>query len=198
MDRKGTKKLIPLAKNLRKEMTKEERKLWFQFLRQYPTRFYRQKVLGKYIADFYCAKAKLVVELDGSQHYEELGQEKDAARTHYLEGYDLKVLRIANNQVTENFEGVCTYIDWAVKQRIEDGGTSPQSQCVHWDRPKTPCTGELIRCGDDVTTPQSSALRETAADSSPYTGELIRCGDDVTTPQSASLTDPRPLTQGSL
>ena len=200
MDRKGTKKLVPLARNLRREMTKEERKLWFQFLRKYPVRFYRQKVLGRYIADFYCAKAGLVVELDGSQHYEELGQEKDAARTHYLEGYDLKVLRIANNQVTENFEGVCTYIDWAVKQRIEDGGTTPQALCArpktpctgelengeepgnnpsvsYADRPKTPCTGELIRCGDDVTTPQSSAFRETAADSSPYTGELIRKED---------------------
>ena len=101
-------------------MTREERKLWYQFLRLYPVRFYRQKVLGRYIADFYCAKAKLVIELDGSQHYEEEGQEKDALRTRYLEGYDLKVLRIANNQVTENFEGVCSYIDRIVKQRIGD------------------------------------------------------------------------------
>ena len=120
MDRKGNRELVPLARNLRKEMTREERKLWYQFLRLYPVRFYRQKVLGRYIADFYCAKAKLVIELDGSQHYEEKGQEKDALRTRYLEGYDLKVLRIANNQVTENFEGVCSYIDRIVKQRIGD------------------------------------------------------------------------------
>ena len=165
MDRKGTKKLVPLARNLRREMTKEERKLWYQFLRSYPVRFYRQKVLGKYIADFYCAKAKLVVELDGSQHYEEAGQEKDAARTQYLEGYDLEVLRIANNQLKENFEGVCAYIDLIVKQRVEGGATTPQSQCAHWD--SSPCTGELIRKVDERgTTPQ--ALRA----SSPYTGEL--------------------------
>ena len=172
MDRKGTKKLVPLARNLRREMTKEERKLWFQFLRNYPVRFYRQKVLGRYIADFYCAKAGLVVELDGSQHYEELGQEKDAARTRYLEGYDLKVLRIANNQVTENFESVCTYIDWIVKQRIKDGGTSPQSSALHEtaaDRPKTPCTGELENGEEPGNNPSVSF-----ADSSPCTGELIR------------------------
>ena len=120
MDRKGNRELVPLARNLRREMTREERKLWYQFLRLYPVRFYRQKVLGRYIADFYCAKAKLVIEFDGSQHYEEEGQEKEALRTRYLEGYDLKVLRIANNQVTENFEGVCSYIDRIVKQRIGD------------------------------------------------------------------------------
>ena len=169
MDRKGNPELVPLARNLRKEMTREERKLWYQFLRHYPVRFYRQKVLGKYIADFYCAKAKLVIELDGSQHYEEQGQEKDAFRTQYLEGYELEVLRIANNQLTENFEGVCTYIDWVVKQRVGENGTSPQT--LH---AMTPCTGELMENRDDITTPQSSALRETAADSSPCAGEPIR------------------------
>ena len=145
MDRKGNRELVPLARNLRKEMTREERKLWYQFLRHYPVRFYRQKVLGKYIADFYCAKAKLVIELDGSQHYEEQGQEKDAFRTQYLEGYELEVIRIANNQLTENFEGVCTYIDCVVKQRIGENGTTPQSQCAHWD--SSPCAGELTRNG---------------------------------------------------
>ena len=172
MDRKGNRKLVPLARNLRKEMTREERKLWYQFLHHYPVRFYRQKVLGKYIADFYCAKAKLVIELDGSQHYEEKGQEKDAFRTRYLEGYDLEVLRIANNQLRENFEGVCAYIDWIVKQRVGENGTTPQSQCAHWD--SSPCTGELMENRGDITTPQSSALRETAADSSPYAGEFVR------------------------
>ena len=185
MDRKGNRKLVPLARNLRKEMTKEERKLWYQFLRQYPVRFYRQKVLGRYIADFYCAKAKLVIELDGSQHYEEQGQEKDAFRTQYLEGYELEVLRIANNQLTENFEGVCTYIDWVVKQRVGENGTSPQT--LH---AMTPCTGELMENRDDITTPQSSALRETAADSSPCTGELIRKMTDGTTPQALRASSP--------
>ena len=69
MQPKHNKQLVPLAKQLRKEMTKEERHLWYDFLRAYPVRFSRQKVLGKYIADFYCAEAKLVIEPDGSQHY---------------------------------------------------------------------------------------------------------------------------------
>jgi very-short-patch-repair endonuclease len=75
MDRKKNKMLVPLARQLRKEMTKEERHLWYDFLRSYPHRFYRQKILGKYVADFYCAKAKLIVELDGSRHYEEKNRE---------------------------------------------------------------------------------------------------------------------------
>ena len=99
-------------------MTKEERHLWYDYLREYPVRFQRQKVLGKYIADFYCAKAKLVVELDGSQHYEEIGLQKDAQRTEYLNGYDITVLRIPNNEVFSNFECVCTYVDLAVKRSL--------------------------------------------------------------------------------
>ena len=87
-----------MAKQLRKEMTKEERHLWYDFLRNYPVRFSRQKVLGKYIADFYSAEAKLVIELDGSQHYEPSNQAKDSERTAFLEGYGLTVLRIPNNE----------------------------------------------------------------------------------------------------
>ena len=86
MQPKHNKQLVPLAKQLRKEMTKEERHLWYDFLRTYSVRFSRQKVLGKYIADFYCAEAKLVIELDGSQHYEDGNAEKDAERTVFLEG----------------------------------------------------------------------------------------------------------------
>jgi len=71
MDRKHNAKLVSSAKELRKNMTKEERHLWYDFLRDYPVRFYRQKVLGKYIVDFYCREAKLVIELDGSQHFDE-------------------------------------------------------------------------------------------------------------------------------
>ena len=118
MQSKHNKQLIPFAKQLRKEMTKEERHLWYDFLRKYPVRFLRQKVLGKYIADFYCARAKLVIELDGSQHYEDKNMEKDAGRTEFLAGYDLTVLRIANNEINKNFEGVCEYIDTAVKQSL--------------------------------------------------------------------------------
>ena len=110
MQPKHNKELTPLAKQLRREMTKEERHLWYDFLRTYPVRFSRQKVLGKYIVDFYCAKAKLVIELDGSQHYEEDKSKKDAERTEFLDRYGLYVIRIPNHEVRENFEGVCAYI----------------------------------------------------------------------------------------
>ena len=109
---------VPFAKQLRKEMTKEERHLWYDFLRQFPVRFLRQKVLGWYIADFYCPQAKLVVELDGSQHYIGNGIETDAQRTKFLEGYGLKVIRIPNNAITQNFQGVCEYIDREVRGRL--------------------------------------------------------------------------------
>lgn len=76
MERKKNSDLVPMARKLRREMTKEERHLWYDFLRQYPIRFYRQKVLGKYIADFYCAAAKLVIELDGSRRFLEKDRKK--------------------------------------------------------------------------------------------------------------------------
>ena len=115
---KHNKALVTNAKNLRKNMTKEERHLWYDFLRPYPVRFFRQKILGKYIVDFYCAEAKLIVELDGSQHYEDKEMEYDAERTTYLELYGVRVLRIPNNEVNQNFSGVCEYIDLAVKQSL--------------------------------------------------------------------------------
>ena len=118
MRSKHNKQLVPLAKQLRKEMTKEERHLWYDFLRSYPVRFSRQKVLGKYIADFYCAEAKLVIELDGSQHYEPDSAQKDDERTEFLKEYGLKVIRIPNNKIGRNFRGVCEYIDAAVKQSL--------------------------------------------------------------------------------
>ena len=118
MQRKYNKQLVPFAKQLRREMTKEERHLWYDFLRSCPVRFSRQKVLGKYIADFYSAEAKLVIELDGSQHYEDGNMEKDTERTTFLEGYGLTVIRIPNNEVSRNFQGVCEYIDAAVKQSL--------------------------------------------------------------------------------
>jgi very-short-patch-repair endonuclease len=118
MDRKHNKNIVPMAKTLRRNMTKEERHLWYDFLRTYSVRFSRQKVLGKYIADFYSAEAKLVIELDGSQHYEEINVEKDTDRTAFLEGYGLTVIRIPNNEVMHNFRGVCEYIDAAVRQSL--------------------------------------------------------------------------------
>ena len=116
MDRKHNKEIVPLARSLRKNMTKEERRLWYNFLRAYPVKFSRQKVLGKYIADFYCAKAKIIIELDGSQHYDEDGEKKDKERTEFLMRYGIRVIRIPNNEVNCNFRGVCEYIDNTVKE----------------------------------------------------------------------------------
>ena len=116
MQSKHNNQLVPLARALRKNMTKEERRLWYDFLRDYPVRFSRQKVLGRYIADFYSAEAKLIIELDGSQHYEDDNIRKDARRTEFLEAYGLRIIRGANNEITENFDGVCDYIDAVVRE----------------------------------------------------------------------------------
>lgn len=112
------KALVPNAKDLRKNMTKEERRLWYDYLRKQEVRFVRQKIIGKYIVDFYCAKAKLVIELDGSQHYAADKAAQDAARTKYLENCGLTVIRIPNNEVLSNFDGVCTYLDYVVQKSL--------------------------------------------------------------------------------
>lgn len=118
MQSKHNHQLVPLEKQLRKEMTKEERHLWYDFLRSYPVRFSRQKVLGNYIVDFFSAEARLVIELDGSQHYDEENQRKDSERTAFLKSYGLAVIRLPNNEINQNFHGVCEYIDGAVKQSL--------------------------------------------------------------------------------
>ena len=107
---------IPLAKTLRKNMTPWERKLWYDFLRYYPVRFQRQKAIGNYIADFYCAKARLVIELDGGGHYTAELARKDEMRTKDLESMNLTVVRICNLDIDRNFSGVCEYIDLTVKR----------------------------------------------------------------------------------
>ena len=109
---------VSLARNLRKNMTPWERKLWYEFLREYPIRFQRQKPIGDYIVDFYCFKAKLIIELDGSQHYNEKNQKKDKIRTERIEKFNLSVIRIPNNEIDENFEGVCDYIDNFVRNAV--------------------------------------------------------------------------------
>ena len=111
MQYKHNKLLVPFAKSLRKNMTKEERRFWYEYLRMHPARFTRQKVLGKYIADFYSSQASLVIELDGSQHYEDANLSKDEKRTSFLEKYGLRVIRIQNIDVTRNFSGVCEYLE---------------------------------------------------------------------------------------
>ena len=118
MFRKHNKAIVPVAKMLRNNMTNEEKHLWYDFLRAYPVRFNRQKVLGKYIADFYCAEAKLVIELDGSGHYTHEGKIYDKERTDFLKKYGLTVVRIPNTEIHKNFEGVCKYIDMVVKQSL--------------------------------------------------------------------------------
>jgi very-short-patch-repair endonuclease len=99
--------LKPYAQRLRRDMTGEERHLWYDFLNRLPVRFNRQKVIGPYIVDFYCASAKLVVELDGSQHCEEAGIAADERRDTFLAEQGLRVLRYTNVDVHRNFNGVC-------------------------------------------------------------------------------------------
>ena len=113
------------ARALRKSMTKEEQKLWKMYLCRCQPRFHRQYVIGNYIADFYCHKAKLVVELDGSQHYDPQEMKKDEERTAYLEHYGLLVVRIPNNEVMSNFRGVCEYIESLLTPQSPEGDSSP-------------------------------------------------------------------------
>lgn len=107
MNRTHNPNLKPFAQKLRRDMTKEERHLWYDFLRKLPISFNRQKVIGPYIVDFYCSAARLVIELDGSQHYEEAGIASDKERDDYLSGLELRVLRYSNADVNHNFNGVC-------------------------------------------------------------------------------------------
>ena len=109
-------KLTGNAKALRRQMTKEEAKLWYQFLRLYKPRFHRQYVVGNYIADFYCHQAKLVVELDGSQHCTPEEKEYDQKRTEYMQSQGLTVMRFSNLDVMRQFRNVCEAVDMAVKQ----------------------------------------------------------------------------------
>ena len=118
------KRNITLAKNLRKNATPEENHLWYDFLSKYEIRFQRQKAIDNFIADFYCHKAKLIIEIDGSQHYTESGRQMDELRTEILEGYDLKIIRLTNHQINTNFKGACEFIDATIKAFLrEEGGT---------------------------------------------------------------------------
>ncbi len=111
MNYKHNSKLTGLAKTLRKNMTKEEKHLWYDFLSKYPVRFLRQKVIDDYIVDFYCSSVGLIIELDGAQHYTETGEEKDRIRTEKLSERDLTVIRIPNKLIHTDFAPVCAYID---------------------------------------------------------------------------------------
>lgn len=121
MDKKylpRNKELKNISRVLRKNATPEENKLWYEFLKDYSIKFTRQRIIGNYIADFYCHKAKLVVVLDGSQHFDSENIIKDNSRTSYFENLGLYVLRFANNEVNESFYEVCTVIDEEAQNRL--------------------------------------------------------------------------------
>ena len=112
----GNPDLLEYARKLRKEMTKEERRLWYHCLRELPEKFYRQRIIENYIVDFYCAKLKLAIELDGSQHFEPDGVAYDARRTAYLNSLGIEVLRFANNDVMQRFDSVCEAIIYKIRE----------------------------------------------------------------------------------
>ena len=118
MGRKHNSDLTANARTLRKNMTKEERHLWYDFLKSYSVRFLRQKVIDNYVVDFYCHSARLIIELDGSQHYEGKALLKDKIRTEIIKKRNLTVVRIPNNEINKNFDGVYQYIDAFVKQSL--------------------------------------------------------------------------------
>ena len=127
------KNLLAYAKALRKKMTKEERHLWYDFLRYCTPRFRRQEIIGNYIADFYCSKAKLVIELDGSQHMEPGDIAYDAQRTAYFHSLGITVVRYYNTDICKNFEGVCQNILDILNHRgvhpsVTFGDSSPQGE----------------------------------------------------------------------
>ena len=117
---KKNKKLLNVARMLRHNMTRHEKHLWYDFLRYYPVKIYKQRIIDHFIADFYCHSARLIIELDGSQHYTNQGKSHDEERTEILEKYGICVLRFCNKDVDENFDGVCQTIDRVIHERIEN------------------------------------------------------------------------------
>ncbi|MBQ7435314.1 MAG: endonuclease domain-containing protein [Oscillospiraceae bacterium] len=110
-------KLLPNAKALRRDMTPHERKLWYLFLRNYPVKIYKQRIIESYIVDFYCASAKLVIEIDGSQHFEDDGKAKDIKRDQKMNSLGLMVLRFDNHQIDWEFQAVCDRINHVIQER---------------------------------------------------------------------------------
>ena len=100
-------------------MTPHERKLWYLFLRKYPVKIYKQRIIGRFIVDFYCASAKLIIEVDGSQHFEPQGKAYDIERSKFLTGLGLKILRFSNRDIDMDFHGVCEQIDMTIQKRLQ-------------------------------------------------------------------------------
>ena len=112
--------LVPRAREFRREMTRHEKHLWYDFLKGYPQKVYRQRMISGYIADFYCASAKLVIELDGNQHFEKEAMAYDAGRTCVLENLGIKVIRFTNDQVDKEYDAVCSEIDRVITDRLSN------------------------------------------------------------------------------
>ena len=112
--------LLENARRLRRDMTPHERKLWYLFLRKYPVKIYKQRIIGRFVVDFYCASAKLVIEIDGSQHYDPQGMTYDAERSEFLSALGLEVLRFSNRDIDKDFDGVCERIDIVIQSRLRD------------------------------------------------------------------------------
>lgn len=108
------------AKELRRKMTPQERKLWYAFLRTYPVKIYKQRIIKFFVVDFYCARARLVIELDGTQHYTKQGKVYDEERSAIMEGYGIEVLRFSNCEVDQAFDAVCERIDETIRHRMAE------------------------------------------------------------------------------
>ena len=112
--------LLNIAKILRRNMTRQEKHLWYDFLQHYPIKIYKQRIIDNYVADFYCHQARLVIEIDGSQHNTAKGKANDEARTEVLERYGLYVLRFSNQDIDYRFNAVCCAIDIVIKERLQE------------------------------------------------------------------------------
>ena len=110
--------LLESAKFLRRNMTRQEKHLWYDFLRYYPIKIYKQRIIDNFIADFYCHQARLVIEVDESHHYTDDGKAYDIIRTNILEQYEIYVLRFSNSEIEHDFQSVCQTIDKTIKSRI--------------------------------------------------------------------------------
>ena len=111
-------KMLGTARALRRNLTPQENRLWYVFLRDYPIKIYKQRIIESFVVDFYCAEARLVIELDGSQHYTEQGKAYDEERSQILREYGLKVLRFSNREVEQQFDAVCEKIHQEVQARV--------------------------------------------------------------------------------
>ena len=118
MNERKNHSLTGISKVLRRNMTEEEKRLWYDCLKNMPQTVNRQKVIGKYIVDFYCASADLVIELDGNQHATDEGLARDKARDEFLNSLGLYVLRIGNYEINTNFNGVCEVVEAIINERV--------------------------------------------------------------------------------